>query len=119
MDAVQDLKQAEGETVSRFFDRVGLAMDRKNYIFTAAQKQQQQYLDSLNHDLNTFFLGGLLPGIRRRVLGSADPPANPDAAPDAAKAAEVEEQKSKKAATVMAIEHLDLNAGQTWPNNKN
>ena len=103
VDAVQDLKQKEGESVARFFDRVALALDRKNYIYTDQQKQAPAYRDALNHDLNTFFLGGLLPGIRRRVLGVANPPNNPDDSFDAARAAEAEENKNKRALPVAAI----------------
>ena len=68
-----------------------LALDRKNYIYTEQQKQAQAYRDALNHDLDTFFLGGLLPGIRRRVLWVANPPNNSDDSFDAARAAEAGE----------------------------
>ena len=97
VDAVQDLKQRHDETVSRFFDRVLLALDRKNSTqFTEAEKAGAIYLRGFNNDLTTFFLGGLKPAIRLRVLGTRNPPGNPDEALEAAKAAEAEEEKSRK-----------------------
>ena len=96
VDAVQDLKQKEDESVSRFYDRVLIALDRKNYIFDDAAKQQEGYLNALRHDLTTFFLGGLRSSLRNKVLGVANPPNTPSAARDAAKAAEAEESRARK-----------------------
>ena len=104
VDAVRDLNQRDEETVSRFYDRVLLALDRKNYIYTDVQKAEQAYIRSFNHDLTTFFLGGLREVIRKRVLGGQDPPNTPDNALAAARAAEAELNKNKPIRQIAAAQ---------------
>jgi hypothetical protein len=89
-DAVVDLKQKEGESVDGFFDRVTLAMDRKNYSYTRAQKAEAGYLPHFNQDIYTFFGAGLKEYVRSRTLGSAAPPRTADALLVAARSVEAE-----------------------------
>lgn len=109
VDAVQDLNQRDLESVSRFYDRVLLALDRKNYIYSEADKREDNYKRAFNHDLITFFLGGLRENIRRRVLGSAAPPETPENALAAARAAEAEINKNNP---VKMIEAVQANPGR-------
>jgi hypothetical protein len=72
--AISHLKQKQSETVSEFYDRVRLAMDKKNHSVTEAERRQAWYRNSTTQDIKTFLLAGLRPEYQERVLGVANPP---------------------------------------------
>ena len=74
VDAVTNLQQKPNETVSAFYDRVRLAMDRKNHDVTPDERTQDWYVRSLQRDIKTFLISGLRPEYQERVLGVAQPP---------------------------------------------
>jgi hypothetical protein len=89
-DAVADLKQKDGESVDGFFDRVTVAMDRKNFSYTVEQKAHADYLPHFHQDIFTFFGAGLKEYVRSRTLGSAAPPRTAEALLTAARSVEAE-----------------------------
>ena len=66
--AVQDLKQGADESVHAFFDRVSIAVDRKNY--RVADKTTADYKESRDVDHYSFFAAGIRPEIKKMTLGS-------------------------------------------------
>ena len=74
VDAIMNLRQKQGESVSTFYDRVRLAVDEKNYKTTEAEKTVAAYQKSLAEDTKIFLLAGLKDDLRNRVLGVPNPP---------------------------------------------
>ena len=94
VEAISDLKQKAGEIVSDFYDRVVLAMDRKNYRDTPADRREPAYKEKLKMDTYTFFAAGLQEDIRRQALGGPSPPATCELLLTAARNAELEKRKA-------------------------
>lgn len=91
--AVIDLKQRQSENVDDFFDRCVLAMDKKNQIIPAAQRQGAAYQTQLMNDVYTWFGAGLKEEIRSMALGGPDPPLTAELLLRASKNAEKESQR--------------------------
>ena len=69
--AVQDLKQGLNESVHAFYDRVSIAVDRKNY--QVKDKTTAEYKLTRIADQYSFFAAGLLPDIKKMALGGPRP----------------------------------------------
>ena len=95
-DAVTKLEQGENEDVDAFHDRVIIALDKKNFSYTAAEKQTLNYRNHFNVDIYTFFAAGLKEVIRTRTMGSVAPPRTIDALLTAARSVELELRRAKK-----------------------
>ena len=95
-DAVTKLEQAENESVDCFHDRVVIAMDKKNFSYTDAEKAAAGYRQHFDVDTYTFFAAGLREGIRTRTMGSVNPPRNIADLLVAARSVELEMNRSKK-----------------------
>ena len=93
VEAVQDLKQKTYEGVEDFYDRVVLAMDRKNFNATDVVKKSKIYRDNLQSDTFTFFAAGMRDEIRKQALGGPDPPKT---APELLRAAKNSEGEAKR-----------------------
>ena len=78
-EGIMDLKQKAGERAAEFFDRVVLAVELKNRPgFTDAQRGEAWYPAVRNTDIYSFMCAGMLPALRKQVMGSANPPRNID-----------------------------------------
>lgn len=95
-EAISDLKQRPHETVDDFFDRVVLALDKKNHLYTEAQKRTDDYQRNLSSEIFTFFGAGLRETYRTQILGSHNPPTQPDDLLQAARAVELEAGRRKR-----------------------
>ena len=69
--AVQDLKQGADESVHAFFDRVSIAVDRKNYLVD--DKTTVEYKTTRDSDQYSFFAAGLRQDIKKLALGGPRP----------------------------------------------
>ena len=96
VQAVQDLKQRAGEKVATFYDRVVIALDKKNHHVTREDKAGAAYQVSLAHDIFTFFAAGLHESLRMRAFSGADPPTTTENLLTAAKNAETQIHKERK-----------------------
>ena len=96
LDAVSDLHQRAGETIDAFYDRTRIAIDRLNYLYTAAQKAEQAYLDHFHIQVFVYFGQGMLEEVRNKVLASVNPPVTDVALLEAARAVEAELNRTKK-----------------------
>ena len=93
MEAVQDLKQKTYEGVEDFYDRVVLALDRKNFHVSDMVKKTEEYRTNLRSDTFTFFAAGMRDEIRKQALGG---PAPPTTAPELLRAAKNSEGEIKR-----------------------
>jgi hypothetical protein len=98
VEAILHLKQGPSETVTEFHDRVVLAVDRKNYNKTLAEKQQDVYKREIRTDILTFFTAGLNEEIRKKVMGVAVLPQDVEGLLAAAQHVENEQTKTTKPA---------------------
>ena len=73
-NAMTDLRQMPKEHCGDFYDRVILALNKKNSEVAAATKNTPEWRDQLNRDIYTFFAAGLPRYIRDATVGSAAPP---------------------------------------------
>ena len=71
--AMANLKQKHDETVSGFYDRVRLAVEKKNYNVADANRDDA-YRAQMREDIRTFLICGLRKEYQERVLGVANPP---------------------------------------------
>ena len=101
VDAVMDLRQKPGEEVSAFFDRVSLAVDRKNHH--EADRTTAAYRLRLKREIFAFFAAGLHDDLRIQALGGPIPPDDTDALLVACKNAELERKRMKKPKDISAI----------------
>ena len=102
-DAVANLKQTSRETVSEFFDRVVVCIDKKNYNYTTQEKTGADYLNNIEKDIYTFFGAGLLEIYRQGTLGGVNPPKTSNTLLTAAVAVEREHKRNQKHAEVHAV----------------
>jgi hypothetical protein len=109
-DAVSQLTQKDGEPVDTFYDRVVIALDRKNFSYTVAQKLEAQYQVHFMADVYTFFGAGLLEYIRARTRGSHDPPRTADALLVAARAVESEYLRNHQKKKIVANVEVEIAA---------
>ena len=93
--AVTSLTQSAQESVDDFYDRVVLAMDRKNFRTSDQAKETETYKNQLCTDTYTFFAAGLQEDIRKLVLGVPNPPTEIIGLHTAARNAEREMKKGK------------------------
>ena len=73
-EAVMNLKQANGESVLGFLDRVVLAIDKKNW--QAKDKSSKDYRAMRDADLFSFGAAGMKNEVRKVVLSNPTPPTN-------------------------------------------
>jgi hypothetical protein len=102
-DAVTNLQQKAGESVSEFHDRCVVAVDRMNHTYTEQQKQAPGYQVHFTSLLFTFLASGIREEIRSRTLGAPNPPRTADALLTAAKSVESEVARSKKQKVVLEV----------------
>ena len=72
VDAISSLKQLPSESVDRFYDRVRIAVDEKN--FSIEPKTGQTYFKAREQDIKIFLLAGLHEELRQIVLGVPNAP---------------------------------------------
>jgi len=101
--ATYNLKQLAQETVSQFYDRCIIAIDKKNHALPEPERNNEQYKRQFEVDLFTFYSAGLHETIRRRTLAANNPPTTPRGLLHAAKTVEAEESH-RQIATVSANE---------------
>ena len=73
-DAVTNLNQRKSECVNGFYDRVIVAVDKKNFSYSEAQKADQEYRNRFMIDVFVFFHAGLTGRIKGRATGGTSPP---------------------------------------------
>lgn len=112
VQAVQDLRQRAGERVSTFYDRVVLALDKKNHHVTPQDKTAAAYQNSLAHDIYTFFAAGLHENIRVRAFSGAEAPTTAVTLLAAAKNAETQMHKDKKVFMVLEKKETATETGE-------
>ena len=76
--AVLHLQQKPKEDVQTFFDRVVLAIDRKNFNYSEAEKTTAAYQEAQDKDIYMFFAAGLREEFRDRALTGLHPPTDAD-----------------------------------------
>ena len=76
--AIANLNQKATETVQEFFDRVVLALDKKNFAVDARVKQTPAYQINLERDIFYFFAAGIREEYRETALAGMNPPTNPN-----------------------------------------
>ena len=112
VDAVMDLRQRAGEEVSAFFDRVSIAVDRKNHH--EADRTTPEYRLRLKNEIFAFFAAGLHDDLRIQALGGPTPPTTTDALLVACKNAELERKRMKKPKDIASVEEGEsVRPGQT------
>ena len=75
-NAMSDLKQGSKERCGDFYDKVILALSKKNSEVLPATKTTAEWQAQLQRDIYTFFGAGLQRYIRDATIGSAQPPAD-------------------------------------------
>ena len=93
VEAILNLNQHAGESVDEFYDRVVLAMDRKNY--NVEDKETPAYRNRLKEDIFIFFGAGLRSELRIQALGGPTQPRTATNLLKAARNAELERKKQK------------------------
>jgi hypothetical protein len=109
-DAITNLHQKSGESVSDYNDRCVVAIDRMNHTYTDIQKGQAAYQAHFNSMLFTFLASGLKDDIRSRTLGAPTPPRTAEALLTAAKSVESEMARSRKIKNLMEVERENMPA---------
>lgn len=77
MSAVRNLNQKSKESCDAFYDRVKVAVDKRNHTYSAAYKATRSYQRQFQEDVLQYFSTGLRDKIRHKVLLS---PATPTTA---------------------------------------
>jgi len=93
--ALHSIKQREGESVSKLFDRVLLAVDLKNHRWTEAQKRTDLYNRTLMEDTFIFFSSALRDDIRMAATNGSNPPDTAEALLTCAVAVEMQMELKK------------------------
>ena len=106
-EAVTNLKQKRSETVGDFYDRVVVAMDTKNYHYTAAEKATLDYRRNMLSDIYIFFGAGLLRIIKDRATSGVEQPGNAAEYLAAARAAETYLRKKGRLDDVSVVDADD------------
>ena len=75
-NAIMNLRQGSQEGVHAFYDRCVVAVDKKNFQYTAVQKADPAYRATRDIDLFSFMAAGLRADIRRMALGGQRPARN-------------------------------------------
>ena len=110
-DAVTNLVQKRTEAVSDFYDRVVVAVDRKNFSYTAAQKAEADYQEKMLQDVFVFFHAGLLPAIKSRATNGAEQPTDAAALLAAAIQAELFLSKQNRSQHVDEVQEVRRGGG--------
>ena len=105
IEAVSGLQQKAKEMTDEFYDRVCVALDKKNYSYTAAAKALQPYKDAYLVDVFVHFGAGLRQDIRELAMQGHNPPTTALELRVAAR--NVEAQMRKKAAVVDEVNATD------------
>ena len=101
VDAITGLQQRSKETTDQFYDRVGVALDKKNYSYTAAQKAGDEYKATFLVDVLVMFCAGLKTEIREMSMQGYNPPTTAEQLRVAAR--NVEAQLRKKNEVVATL----------------
>jgi predicted component of type VI protein secretion system len=104
IEVIVDLKQRPNETIEKFFDRVTLSMDRKNYRATEEERETETYKKRLEDDTYTFFAAGMHEELRLQALGGVEPPATARELLRAARNADRERRRSKRPKFLAALD---------------
>lgn len=113
VNAVLDLKQRQEELVSEFYDRVILAMDKKNSTLTRAERQTGHYQAQLSRDIYTFFAAGLLSEYRESVFSLEEPPVTHAALLKASRNAEaVSRDKRGRKTTLFEVDAKEISVAE-------
>ena len=94
VNAVADFKMKSKESCASFLDQVVLAVDKQQFNFTAAQKQEAGYRAVAEASIMSHFGAGLRDDIKCIVLGAANLPETVDDMLAAAEAIEAELAKT-------------------------
>ena len=73
-EAIMNLRQASGEGVLAFLDRVVLSVDKKNW--QATDRTSADYIAMRDADLFSFGAAGIRTDVRKIILSSTKPPTN-------------------------------------------
>jgi hypothetical protein len=115
-DAIYNLKQRDGEAIQCFYNRVVDAIDKKNHLYTEAQKAEPGYLAHFQQEIFTFMGAGMKEYLRSRTLGAPVPPVDADALLRAARSVEAELLRGKKsAASVSAVSSGEGTSATSMP----
>jgi hypothetical protein len=101
VEAVASLRQKPAETSDAFYDRVVVAIDKKNFTANAAAKQAQGYQDTMRTDIFVHYAAGLKREIRERAFSIQNPPQTAAALRETAR--QIESTIKKIAADVDAL----------------
>lgn len=93
-EAIQDLQQKASETCDVFYDRVMIAIDKKNFTTTRPQKAADAYKASFAAETFVMFAAGLKQDIRELAMQGHNPPTTGEELRSAAR--NVEAQLRKK-----------------------
>ena len=104
--AMANLKQRHNETVSAFYDRVRLAVQKKNYNVPEADRNDA-YRAQMREDIRTFLICGLRKEYQERVLGVANPPDTLEGIMSTVRAAEKEYDTQMKAMAALGGETME------------
>ena len=104
--ALKEISQKQGETIDEFRDRLMVALDRKNYFKTDAEKRTAEYIRGLQSELFSFLGAGMLEELRTRTMGTPHPPTTAEELVLAARAVENEMTNSKTVKTSFAVDEL-------------
>lgn len=116
-DAVTNLDQKKSESVSDFYDRVIVAVDRKNFSYTTAEKQAADYQVKMLADVFVFFHAGMISHVKSRATSGNQQPT--DAASLLASAIQAELYFAKKSKVPSAVEAVEVvRSGHRKPQGK-
>jgi hypothetical protein len=101
VDAISGLQQRSRETTDQFYDRVGVALDKKNYTYTAAQKAGDEYKATFLIDVFVMFCAGLKAEVREMAMQGHTPPTTAEQLRVAAR--NVEAQARKKSDMIASV----------------
>jgi hypothetical protein len=99
-EAIMSLRQKSSESSDAFYDRVVVAVDKKNYTTTAVAKLEAAYLATFATECFVMFAAGMRADIRERVMSVPTPP---DTAAGLRAAAKNAETQMKKGSSVNEV----------------
>ena len=94
-DALRNIAQKDKEGIYEYYDRVCDAVDKKNHVYTVAEKLDPAYLQAFQRDVYTFFSAGMKDEIRMQAMAGADPPRTAETLLQAAVSVEIQSRKTK------------------------
>ena len=104
--SIINLRQKEKETCMEFYDRVCIAVDKKNSNYEDKDKQTVGYRTHYLNDVYTMFAAGLRADVRVQVLSSNNPPTTAAELRKAANITEAQILSKKSTIAELGIEEL-------------